>query len=80
MTDTSFDHVLDTSGLKCPLPVIRARKLIRKIPSGARLKIICTDPLAEIDIPHMAATDGHKLTAKGRDEDKLWYVLDIVKG
>lgn len=77
MTDTSFEHVLDTSGLKCPLPVLRARKLIRTIPSGSRLKIICTDPLAEIDIPHMAATDGHKLTAKGRNEDKLWYALEI---
>lgn len=77
MTDTSAAHMLDTSGLKCPLPVLRARKLIRTMPSGSHLKIICTDPLAEIDIPHMASSDGHKLTAKGRDDDKLWYVLEI---
>ncbi|ALN75797.1 sulfurtransferase TusA family protein [Aureimonas sp. AU20] len=78
MTDQAFDHLLDTSGLKCPLPVIRARKLIRTMPSGTRLKIICTDPLAEIDIPHMAATDGHKLMGKGREGDQLWYTLQTA--
>ncbi|WP_082652780.1 sulfurtransferase TusA family protein [Aureimonas sp. AU12] len=78
MTGKAFDHLLDTSGLKCPLPVIRARKLIRTMPSGTRLKIICTDPLAEIDIPHLAASDGHQLAAKGRDGDQFWYVLELA--
>jgi len=79
MNHTLFDCLLDTSGLKCPLPVIRARKLIRTLPSGTRLKIICTDPLAEIDIPHMANTDGHELVQKGHDGDQIWYLLLITK-
>ena len=79
MTDQEFDHLLDTSGLKCPLPVIRARKFIRNIPSGMLLKIICTDPLAEIDIPHFAASDGHQLISKGRNDEELWYIIKIYK-
>lgn len=77
MTNIAFDHVLDTSGMKCPLPVITARKLIKTLPEGACLKIICTDPLAEIDIPHLANSDGHRLVERGRDNDRLWYVLAI---
>lgn len=77
MTDIMFDSFLDTSGLKCPLPVIRARKLIRTLPSGTCLKIICTDPLAEIDIPHMSNSDGHRLVGKGREGEKFWYVLEL---
>ncbi|MBB3952986.1 sulfurtransferase TusA family protein [Aureimonas jatrophae] len=78
MTEISFDRLLDTSGLKCPLPVIRARKLIKTMSPGTHLKIICTDPLADIDIPHMAATDGHQLLDKGRDGDQRWYALKIA--
>ncbi|KAB0677973.1 sulfurtransferase TusA family protein [Aureimonas leprariae] len=76
--ETSFDRLLDTSGLKCPLPVIRARKLIRTLPFGTRLKIVCTDPLAEIDIPHMANSDGHRLIKKGREGEQLWYLLELA--
>jgi tRNA 2-thiouridine synthesizing protein A len=75
--DASAERFLDTSGLKCPLPVIRARKLIRTLARGSRLKIACTDPLAEIDIPHMANTDGHRLIEKGREGQQLWYLLEI---
>ncbi|WP_084479953.1 sulfurtransferase TusA family protein [Brucella pseudogrignonensis] len=77
MTDKSFDHLLDTSGLKCPLPVLRARKLIKTLQPGSNLKIICTDPLAEIDIPHMSNSDGHHLVQKGREGNQFWYLLSL---
>ena len=72
-------QILDTRGLKCPLPVIRARKAIKSIGTGQLLRVECTDPLAEIDIPHMINTDGHDLVEKGRDADVLWYLIKIVK-
>lgn len=55
---------LDLRGLKCPLPVLRARKALRTMAPGARLVVACTDPLAVIDIPHMAREDGHALEAQ----------------
>ena len=69
--------LLDTKGLKCPLPVIRARKAIKQLEVGALLRIECTDPLAEIDIPHMATSDGHKILERGRENDLLWYLIRI---
>lgn len=70
-------QVLDTRGLKCPLPVIRARKAIRSIVDGSLLRIECTDPLAEIDIPHMVNSDGHELVDKGKDDVHLWYIVKV---
>jgi tRNA 2-thiouridine synthesizing protein A len=67
--------LLDAKGLKCPLPVIRARKAIKQLAVGSLLRIECTDPLAEIDIPHMAASDGHNVLERGRENDLLWYLI-----
>ncbi len=52
---------LDLRGLKCPLPVMKARRKIRDLPVGHRLQVETTDPLAVIDIPHFCNEDGHHL-------------------
>jgi len=43
---------LDTSGTECPIPVLKARKLIQTVSKGTIIKIIATDPLAEADFRH----------------------------
>ena len=44
--------LLDTRGLECPIPVLKARKLAQKTKNGDRIKVLCTDPLAEMDFKH----------------------------
>lgn len=51
-------QVLDLSGLKCPLPALRTRKALRRLPAGERLAVTATDPLARLDIPHAATSEG----------------------
>ncbi|WP_313614539.1 sulfurtransferase TusA family protein [Agrobacterium sp.] len=58
---TGSPEVLDLRGLRCPLPVLRARKLLAKRQSGAELIVETNDPLAVIDIPHLCNEDGHAL-------------------
>jgi len=48
------DH-LDTRGLKCPLPVLKARKRLKEMPPGAVLTVLADDPAAIIDFPHFCA-------------------------
>ena len=55
------DTILDTRGLSCPLPVLKARKRLAAMPPGSRLWIETTDPLAVIDIPAFCADAGHLL-------------------
>jgi len=53
--------VYDLKGLKCPLPVLRAKKRLAGMRPGGRLWLETTDPLATIDIPAFCAEDGHLL-------------------
>jgi len=59
----SGGDALDLRGLKCPLPVLRTRKHLRDLATGARIRIETTDPLAVIDIPHFCREDGHQLVS-----------------
>ena len=54
-------HVFDARGMKCPLPVLKARKLIKAVPAGEVLEIQATDPGAPGDFKHFCETTGHKL-------------------
>src|SRR6185503_2611960 len=49
---TGGDTILDLRGLRCPYPVLRAKKALRALPVGATLVLECTDPLTVIDVPH----------------------------
>ena len=37
-------HRLDASGLRCPMPVLKARKALKEVPPGGILEVIATDP------------------------------------
>jgi tRNA 2-thiouridine synthesizing protein A len=71
------DTVLDLRGLRCPQPVLRAKKALRAIPVGGALVLECTDPLTMIDVPAFTNQTGHTLAAQQRDGDL--YVFRIVK-
>lgn len=60
------DRTLDARGLACPLPVLKARKLIAGMRVGERLLVEATDPMAAIDIPHLCQEDGHRLVRQER--------------
>ena len=52
---------LDLRGLRCPMPVLRTRKAMRRLAAGKTLRVLCTDPLAGLDIPNLAREDGYRL-------------------
>ena len=55
------DVELDCEGLLCPLPVLRARKLLRTMAPGAVLCLRASDQMAAVDLPHFCAEAGHAL-------------------
>ena len=56
-------EIYDLKGLKCPLPVLKARRRLADMKPGARLWLETTDPLAVIDIPAFCQDRGHQLVA-----------------
>ena len=69
--------VLDLRGLRCPQPVLRAKKALRTVPIGGVLVLECTDPLTVIDIPHFVNQTGHALEAQ--EQRGPLYVFRIAR-
>ena len=65
---------LDVQGLKCPLPVLKARKAIGQIEVGELLEVLVTDPAAMLDFRHYARQSGHELVV-AEEGEVLRFVL-----
>ncbi len=65
---TSTDTVeLDTCGLLCPLPVLKARKRLQSMTQGELLRVTADDPASEVDFPHFCTEQGHALLSSHQD-------------
>jgi tRNA 2-thiouridine synthesizing protein A len=73
MSTREFEDVIDLSGLLCPLPVLKAGKRLASMQSGHVLKVLATDPMATIDMPHYCNEQGHNLLSS----EKLGDVLEF---
>ena len=54
------DREVDARDLLCPLPVLRARKALDSMTKGEVLRVLATDAMAAIDLPHFCAQAGHE--------------------
>ncbi|CAM5433556.1 Sulfurtransferase TusA OS=Afipia felis OX=1035 GN=tusA PE=3 SV=1 [Afipia felis] len=69
-------RVLDLSGLKCPMPVLRTRKALKSLQPGDRLEVICTDPLAAIDLPHLMLETGDRIEVLNRAAGSIHFLIE----
>ena len=63
--------ILDTSGTECPIPVLKARKLASELSEDAIIKVIATDPLAEIDFKHYCDQSNYEYLSCEKINDKI---------
>ena len=73
---SDFDVELDTSGMNCPLPVLKARKALSEMSSGQRLHLIVTDLGAKKDIPAFCKMTGNTLIDTNDKEGKIHFFLE----
>lgn len=66
---------VDAIGLKCPLPVLRARKRLAEMPEGAVLRLLVTDPAAAVDVPHFCAEAGHAYLGAEQAGDAVRHLI-----
>ena len=63
---TEPDKEIDTSGLKCPLPILRAKKALTDMESGQILRVISTDPASVRDFQAFARQTGNELISQSQ--------------
>lgn len=66
---------IDARGLRCPLPVLKARKALDRLGHGGVLRFWADDPLAMIDIPNFCCESGHTFIAMEEREDGQLYLI-----
>lgn len=64
VTVPDADLEVDASGLKCPLPILRAKKALAQLESGQVLKVVTTDTHAIKDFQAFAKQTGNLLEAQ----------------
>lgn len=66
---------LDTRGLNCPLPILKAKKTLAEMSSGQTLKVIATDPGSMRDFAAFAKQTGNELVEQTASGDEFTIVL-----
>ncbi|WP_353146740.1 sulfurtransferase TusA family protein [Pollutimonas bauzanensis] len=69
------DLEVDASGLKCPLPILRAKKALAQLESGQVLKVITTDTHAIKDFQAFAKQTGNLLEAQVETDSGATHYL-----
>ncbi|MDE2183544.1 MAG: sulfurtransferase TusA family protein [Alphaproteobacteria bacterium] len=63
----SVKETLDLVGLKCPLPALLAKRALLRAPQGSLIEVVCDDPLAGIDVPHMCRSENFEVVCESRE-------------
>jgi tRNA 2-thiouridine synthesizing protein A len=70
-----WDFEIDAIGLKCPLPVLRLQKGLTELAAGQVARLLASDPMAAIDVPHFCAQAGHELIRSAEAADHHEFLI-----
>ena len=69
------DHTLDTKGLNCPLPILKARKALKEVPPGGTLEVLSTDPGSVADFQAFCRQTGNELVESSIDDSVYRFLI-----
>jgi tRNA 2-thiouridine synthesizing protein A len=70
-----IDKEIDTRGLNCPLPILKAKKALTDMASGALLKVVSTDAGSVRDFQAFAKQTGNELVEQQTEGQDFIHVL-----
>jgi tRNA 2-thiouridine synthesizing protein A len=71
----NFDKDLDTRGLNCPLPILRAKKALADMTTGQVLRILATDPGAVKDFQAFSKQTGNRLLSHSEANKEFTFFM-----
>ena len=71
----NIDKEIDTRGLNCPLPILKAKKALTDMQSGQLLKVVATDSGSLRDFQAFAKQTGNELVEQQTVGDQFIHVL-----
>ena len=78
MTDSheNFTRYLDVTGLRCPLPLLKAKKALNELQVGEVLKVSATDPGAQRDFQTYIDHTQHVMVSAWEQDGVYWYLIE----
>ncbi|MCF8474863.1 MAG: sulfurtransferase TusA family protein [Emcibacter sp.] len=73
-----YREILDVRGHKCPVPVLRVRRILESMSTDTILKVIATDPMTQIDFPFFCQQTGHKLIQMKEVDNIFYYFIKKI--
>ncbi|MFT7115146.1 MAG: tRNA 2-thiouridine synthesizing protein A [Rhodoferax sp.] len=70
-----IDKELDTRGLNCPLPILKAKKALAELQSGQILRVVSTDAGSVRDFQAFAKQTGNELLEQQTVEKDFFHVM-----
>ena len=72
-----YSLVIDTTGLRCPLPLLKVQKNINSLRKNREALIITDDPMAEIDLKHFCLNNNFLLkeVKNKKDGDEQFFSI-----
>lgn len=71
----NIDKEIDTRGLNCPLPILKAKKALAELVSGQTLKVVATDAGSLRDFQAFAKQTGNELIEQETVGEEYIHVL-----
>jgi tRNA 2-thiouridine synthesizing protein A len=66
---------IDTRGLNCPLPILKAKKALSDMQTGEVLKVVATDPSSTRDFQAFARQTGNELLEQSQQDAEYTHYL-----
>jgi tRNA 2-thiouridine synthesizing protein A len=71
----NYDKEFDTSGLACPMPIVKTKKALADMASGQVLRVVATDPGSVCDMQAFAEQTGNALLSSTTESSKFIFFL-----
>jgi tRNA 2-thiouridine synthesizing protein A len=69
------EHLLDAKGLNCPLPILKAKKALKDVPTGEVLQVLSTDPGSVADFEAFCRATGNELLESKTEEGVYTFLI-----
>ncbi len=73
------DKILDTKGMSCPVPIIKAKRALGEIPEGGLLEILATDPGSVKDFQSFCRQTGNELVSSTQDGAVYTFLIKRLR-
>jgi tRNA 2-thiouridine synthesizing protein A len=69
------DKTFDARGMQCPVPILKAKKMIKEMEANQVLEVLSDDPGSKEDFPRWAKRTGNELLGIFDEDDFAHYFI-----